>query len=29
MLEALNEDYNALRELIDIYHRKIKPMLEK
>jgi hypothetical protein len=29
MLEALNEDYNALRELIDIYHRKIKPMLGK
>jgi DNA repair exonuclease SbcCD ATPase subunit len=29
MTEELNTAYNALRELIDIYHRKIKPMLGK
>jgi hypothetical protein len=28
MLETLNEDYNALKELIDAYKR-IQPMLEK
>jgi len=29
MTEELNTAYNALRELIVIYHRKIKPMLGK